>query len=470
VFEELDEAGLVATIEEATRAENTAAALRSRAIGALLSRRLPDSDDERASWACDGFDSTAAEVAAACNISHGKACGQLRIAEYLRDHLPTVATLFAAGSLSARVVSTITWRTRLIVDGAVWAQIDDEMCRRAGSWGPMAEDRLTSALDALVYQFDPSAVIAVAQRARSRDVTVGAREDEAGTVSVFGRMLATDGALLEKRIAAVAATVCAADPRSPGERRSDALAAIADLNDHLTCRCVNPACPVKDQPAQRSSVVISVIADAAALAATREDSTSGGTAVLLDDTTAVPTPLLADLLAKGATVKPLATPCDAAPEPHYRPSAKLAAFVRARDLTCRFPGCRVPAHRCDIDHVLPYPIGATHPSNLICLCRKHHLLKTFWIGDWSVTLAADGSATWTSPIGKTYVAHPGSRAFFPDWNTSTAQVVKPESPAPSTPSEPLRGQMMPVRKQTRAAQRKARIEAERRHNSTGPPF
>lgn len=46
------------------------------------------------------------------------------------------------------------------------------------------------------------------------------------------------------------------------------------------------------------------------------------------------------------------------------PSAKLADYIRARDLTCRFPGCDVPAWNTDIDHTVPYPAGPTHPSNL----------------------------------------------------------------------------------------------------------
>jgi len=473
MFEDVDEAGLVATIEEATRAEAAAAALRSAAIGTLLTRRLPDPDDERSLWACDGFDSTAAEVAAAMNISHGKACGQLRIAETLRDRLPRLAALFAAGTVSARVVAAITWRTRLIVDSAVWTQIDNALCERAQTWGPMAEDRLTSALDALVYEYDPGAVITVEQRARTRDVIFGTREDEAGTVSVFARMLAANAAVVEEKVKAIAATVCNNDPRSAGERRSDALGALADLVEHLTCRCGTSDCPMKGRPAPAPSVVISVIADQDAVAAARQAShdaratpSGRGTAVLADKGQPIPTPLLADLLAQGAAVKPLVTPCDAAPEPRYRPSRRLAAFVRARDLTCRFPGCRVPAARCDIDHVLPYPIGPTHPSNLVCLCRKHHLLKTFWIGDWSVTLAADGVATWTSPTGKTYATHPGSRALFPDWDITTA----PLQPKPSAESETSCAQMMPTRKQTRADQRNARIEAERRRNTTEPPF
>ena len=33
---------------------------------------------------------------------------------------------------------------------------------------------------------------------------------------------------------------------------------------------------------------------------------------------------------------------------HRRPTAAQIAFVRARDRHCRAPGCRVPAHRCQL--------------------------------------------------------------------------------------------------------------------------
>ncbi len=151
MFEGMDEAGLVATIAEATRAEAAAAALRTAAIAELVSRRIgDDGDDPRAWWVCDVWDSAAAEIAAAMNISHRKASGQMRIAETLRDHLPAVAELFRAGQISARVVAVITWRTRLITDEAVWAQIDTELAARATQWGPLSEDKLLAAVDALV--------------------------------------------------------------------------------------------------------------------------------------------------------------------------------------------------------------------------------------------------------------------------------------------------------------------------------
>ncbi|GJJ21196.1 HNH endonuclease signature motif containing protein [Mycolicibacterium mageritense] len=91
---------------------------------------------------------------------------------------------------------------------------------------------------------------------------------------------------------------------------------------------------------------------------------SPGTAVVVDGGV-IPTPLLADLIAAGATVKHL-NPPGVEPEPRYRPSAKLAAWVRMRDMTCMFPGCDRPAERCDVDHTEPYPGGPTHPSKLRC--------------------------------------------------------------------------------------------------------
>ncbi len=60
----------------------------------------------------------------------------------------------------------------------------------------------------------------------------------------------------------------------------------------------------------------------------------------------------------------------------YVPSAGMARLVRAREPHCRFPGCRQPSSRCDLDHAIPWPRGATEATNLGPLCRRHHVLKT----------------------------------------------------------------------------------------------
>ncbi len=88
----------------------------------------------------------------------------------------------------------------------------------------------------------------------------------------------------------------------------------------------------------------------------------------------------------------------------YRPSASTRRRVRARDGICRFPGCATPAARTDTDHVVPHPTGPTEHTNLISLCRTHHLFKHH--SGWKPTLAADGTVTWTAPDGRTWTTHP----------------------------------------------------------------
>lgn len=60
----------------------------------------------------------------------------------------------------------------------------------------------------------------------------------------------------------------------------------------------------------------------------------------------------------------------------YQVPAILRQAVRFRDGVCQAPGCAVAADRGDIDHVLPWPEGATRAENLEVLCRRHHRIKT----------------------------------------------------------------------------------------------
>jgi hypothetical protein len=90
----------------------------------------------------------------------------------------------------------------------------------------------------------------------------------------------------------------------------------------------------------------------------------------------------------------------------YRPPAALAEHVRARDRTCRFPGCRLTAERCDLDHLHRYPDGPTSAGNLATQCRHHHRLKHQ--GGWHVHADPDtpGLLHWTTPTGRTYTTRP----------------------------------------------------------------
>jgi hypothetical protein len=90
----------------------------------------------------------------------------------------------------------------------------------------------------------------------------------------------------------------------------------------------------------------------------------------------------------------------------YRPPAVLDRYVRIRDGTCRFPGCRQSAWRGDLDHSTPFPNGPTADHNLTGLCRHHHELKTS--GRWKVEHGTGAVLTWTSPTGHRYLTAPRS--------------------------------------------------------------
>ena len=183
-----------------------------------------------------------------------------------------------------------------------------------------------------------------------------------------------------------------------------------------------------------------------------------GPGVMLDGAI-IPAHLLAELAAGGAKVQPLAEIAALPGEPRYRPSAALTAFVRMRAMTCSFPGCSRAAHRCDLDHLIPWPAGATHPANLAPLCRLHHLLKTF--SGWTPTAKPDGSMHWHAPTGNTYTKAPGAAILFPHWNIHTPV---PRRRAISLLNDADRDTGMPVRTRTRAQDRAQRITAERQRN------
>lgn len=85
----------------------------------------------------------------------------------------------------------------------------------------------------------------------------------------------------------------------------------------------------------------------------------------------------------------------------YRTAGPQRRFLRARDHHCRFPGCRQPALRCEIDHTIDAAKGGpTALGNLAHLCQRHHSMKQFT--RWQVIQLPGGILEWTSPTGRTY--------------------------------------------------------------------
>jgi len=438
-------AAAVDAITAATREENAAGARRLTAIGDLYALRAPDDDAERQHWVIDGFTGLVVEVAAALGVSRCRARAQVERAVTLRERLPKVAEIYARGLVDAVLIAMIVSRTDLIIDDEAARQVDAELAAKMVRWGRLSKPKMEQRIDAIIGRVDELAVHGPRPPSQARYLDF--RASGPGTASVCGALDAATAAVVDAALDTLARGVCADDPRSHDERRAAALKALAE-GGRLQCECGLRQCPAAgEEPAAGSAVksVIHVIAGPVTL--------DGQAPGYLPGYGEIPAEQV-DSLAVAATVREVLMPPDEA-EPRYRPSAKLADFVRCRDLTCRFPDCDRPAEACDIDHTVPYPSGPTHPSNLKCLCRFHHLLKTFH--GWTDHQYPDGTVVWTSPTGHTYITKPEGAHWFP----ALGQPTGVPDVAEATAGKPGRGRCMPTRKRTRVQERRDRIYRER---------
>ena len=547
MFEQLaTEAQTSCTVAGWARVEAAATARRLAAMVVLLDRAYAaDGSADREQWYLDNWGAVAAEIGAEQNITQSAASHQLLIATSLRDRLPHVAALFADGLVSYRVVSVITVRTALVRDRDAQRAVDKAFAAVLSDWAPMSEDKLNTAIDAIVAEHDPHGVYRTKLSGKGRNIQFD--YDGSGMATMFGTLFATHGKALEKRLNLLASTVCPGDPRTIDHRRADSVDSITRGLDYLPCLCGSDDCPGPATPTKGNAVVYVVVnkdtLDDESDAAKAQDAAFDGQPEPLFDkplseittwdelcgndkdaqgiksdvtnsgisagdaceSDGVESPdadaegeakpravdedvpvtnreapatrpgaiiggpflpgALARRFARTAKTCKVCHPGDAPPEPRYTPSRRLADFVRCRDLTCRFPGCSQPATEADIDHTIAWPIGPTCASNLKCLCRRHHLLKTFWGGPsgWRDRQLPDGTIVWTSPHGRTYVTEPGSKLLFPSLCAPTAPVTITDEARTQAP-QPNPGLTMPRRKQTRAQGRAQRITDERRLN------
>ncbi|OJZ75670.1 HNH nuclease [Mycobacterium paraffinicum] len=450
----VDPASLVELIEVTHRQESMLVARRMAAVAALLRHRTaaaerPERPREYAE--IDGFEQTAAEVAAAMNLSPVGASYLVSHAEALDIRLPKIAALLAEGRTDWRTVRLIIGRTDLVTDEQLIAKIDQSLAERIGNWHGWSRQRIINAADAAVRTTDPDAV-RERRLAAERDRHVGISATGDGMAEIYGSVAATAATAFDRRLSQLAKQVCPADPRTIDQRRADALAALAEGHG-LSCACGQPECPrrVGDAAPDRDAearVVINVVAS---------DHTvygDGAEPGYLEGYGVIDAEQVRRLAAAAALLvaNPVTSPVEAL---RYQPPAALERAVRCRDLTCRFPGCSRPAVVCDLDHTIPFnhqnPAAGGHTvaGNLKCLCRQHHRLKTF--GGWRDTQLADGTVVWLSPSGRTYRTFPAGADLFP----------QPRGPACAPP--------VPNRR-SRSQQRNARITRARNHNRVQRPI
>ena len=131
--------------------------------------------------------------------------------------------------------------------------------------------------------------------------------------------------------------------------------------------------------------------------------------------------------------------------PSYRVPKVLKAAVQARDRTCVFPGCDVPAFDAQLDHIDPHPFarrlkvalatGRTSFVNLHSLCLRHHYLKTH--GGWIIQDTPGSRLEFISPTGHSYRRNPewGPPLGFWRDHDPTVPIDQPKPPPEPDPPD-----------------------------------
>jgi hypothetical protein len=267
----LDDAALVDAVAGWARTENAACARKLAVMAEMFARRTGLPAGEREDWWVDPEAAVGAELGAAQNVSAWMALAQAHRGVVLADRLPKIAALFAAGLISEVLVRAIEYRTALVTDDDAIAQLDALLAERVTMWGPLSVRKTEHAIDAIVDQIDPAALRRSRKLSSQRDVQFGSPSDEAGFTTMWARLYAPDGEVIKQRVQEMTGGVCEDDPRTAGERRSEALAAMA-VGQQLACQCGSTDCPAAAREASPpATALIHVVAEAATVEAARAE-------------------------------------------------------------------------------------------------------------------------------------------------------------------------------------------------------
>ncbi|HYT10281.1 MAG TPA: DUF222 domain-containing protein, partial [Mycobacteriales bacterium] len=331
------------------------------------------------------------ELAAALRLGRGTAGNRLVTAVEL-TRLPATTTALRDGVIDLP-------KARAVIDAVT--PLDDTTAQAVEAWvlpraGTQTAGQLRAALTRAVLEADPAAAQVRHQHAvAGRRITIQPAAD--GMAELWALLPADTATAVYTRLDHLARTT-PAHGRGMDARRADALLTLALTPGTATTRDpgaggtsagtgragpdggadtdtdTDASAPASDDAPAVPGALVHVTVPAATLAGDCEQPGE------LAGYGPIPASMARRLAADGRCRRILTDPATGtiihiAPTAGYTPTAALARLVRARDRTCRFPGCRQPAHRCDLDHVTPWPAGPTSGANLFALCRHHHRLK-----------------------------------------------------------------------------------------------
>ncbi len=339
-------------------------------------------------------EAAAAEIRVALRLTRRATDGELSFALELRERLPEVWAALAAGDIDVRRAKTIAHHTYHLTTATAHTVVDQiiDIAPR------LTTGQLAARLKRLCIEADPGeAKDRYASAVEERRLVAQPNVD--GTTNLVGHQLPPH------RAAAAMARInhLAKKLRRQGDQRNiDQIRAdiYLDILDGSTTTNATGPRGVIDLRAD--------LATLAELADTPGDLGGYG-------------PVIADIARQIATDSPSAEwrytitnngrattrQPRAAQQPMHsgtirrRPTATQTRTVVARDPTCIFPGCRMPATSSDLDHTAPYGGGGpTTADNLAPLCRHDHRIRHQQ--HWTYEPLANGDYQWTTKLEHAY--------------------------------------------------------------------
>jgi len=328
------------------------------------------------------------EIAAAVGYTRRKACNELNTALRLRDDLPEVAAALESGDIDGHKAS-------VICDGT--AALKLSAARGVAGKILVFASRLTvgqigARLRRLCILEDPAHAQARYEKSLERRRLV-ARPTADGTthlhISDCAPHLAQAATDRVNRIARSLKT--RHESRSVDQLRADV--ALDLLTGRLTDADTGEGkagsvslhvdlttlAGLDDHPGELSGYG-PVVSDIARQVAEEQQEKSGWNAVVSDPETGEPLHVVSV---------------------RRRPTTRQQKMIRALHPVCVFPGCRMPAVDCDLDHCVDYAFGGpTTVGNHAPLCRHHHLSKHR--DGWRYAKTGRVGVDWVSPFGHTY--------------------------------------------------------------------
>ena len=337
--------------------------------------------DQDPEWAAAA---AAAEIRAALRLTRRAADAELALAVDLKKRLPRVWEALSAGEIDLR-------RARVIVYGT--AHLPEETARLVveriiGPAARLTTGQLNSLLRRVCIQADPEDAAERYEEA-VLDRRIISESTPAGTANVFGLDLPPDRVVAAmRRITNLAQSLKRADEgRSIDQLRADvfldllcgsarrghARQGVVDIGVDLATLT-----RLANDPGELAGYG-PVIADIARQVAERQPEAVWHWTVTDPDTD--------QTIHNGITRRP--------------PTTGQRRQVESRNSTCIFPGCRMPATDCDLDHRIPWAEGGpTTTDQLVPLCRHDHQIRHRF--GWKHQPLANGDHQWISRLGHQY--------------------------------------------------------------------